>query len=506
MKKFPILTIFWILIFILFNSYQVQAGASAGRNEVRFLSKQSGGEPAELHPEKFENDAEQSIDMTEEQDQKKVPEEKKCENENVKAIVMRILLTRIRGELRVCSPDGVELSNTDGMVILEYRRCRNLIFSLEDGRISMRSQSGDIFIPQLPEKFLVSPLNPSQPLSINEKRYRGKLRVGKYKNLIELVNLVELEKYLYGVVPREFRTSYPEAARAQAVVARTFALIHRGKFEKEGFDFSSSSRFQVYGGVEAEDEVCTRAVEDTRGLVLTYNGNLVKYPLYHSTCGGATGCNESVFLTEPIPYLRSVRCALEEKKHDVEKNEKKDSAASHEDREDFLKNTKDSLCKDSSYFRWSVRWSHEEMLQNARDYTGDPGIERVNRVEVTRRGPSGRAVELVVDTDRGQLKIEGNRIRNFLKVNETRNGNDVRSPLYSTRFVLEAENNDNQRCWKAKGSGWGHGLGMCQFGALGLAKKGLNFKEILRKYYPGTRIKDYRELQPGGSKDFKSID
>ncbi len=141
--------------------------------------------------------------------------------------------------------------------------------------------------------------------------YRGSLRaLVNPRGTLNLVNRVDLEDYLYGVVPSEMgpkRFDAIEALKAQAVAARTYALAHRGQFEAEGYDICATPKCQVYGGVTVEDPLSSAAVDGTRGLVLAYQGQIAD-ALFVSTCGGVTENVENVFSGGPVPYLVSVAC------------------------------------------------------------------------------------------------------------------------------------------------------------------------------------------------------
>ena len=141
--------------------------------------------------------------------------------------------------------------------------------------------------------------------------YRGSLRaLVNARGTLNVVNRVDLEDYLYGVVPSEMgpkRFDAIESLKAQAVAARTYALAHRGQFEAEGYDICATPKCQVYGGVPVEDPLSSAAVDGTRGLVLAYQGQIAD-ALFVSTCGGVTENVENVFSGGPVPYLVSVSC------------------------------------------------------------------------------------------------------------------------------------------------------------------------------------------------------
>jgi stage II sporulation protein D len=150
------------------------------------------------------------------------------------------------------------------------------------------------------------------PVRFNEKPYRGKIEVfANTHGAVTVVNVIGLEDYVKGVVPNEL--SYPalEALKAQAIAARTYALKNRGQFASEGFDLLPTTRSQVYRGLSSETPLTTRAVDETRGVIATYNGEPIN-ALYTSTCGGRTEDAGNIF-NDAIPYLRGRECAVEGK-------------------------------------------------------------------------------------------------------------------------------------------------------------------------------------------------
>lgn len=155
------------------------------------------------------------------------------------------------------------------------------------------------------------PPAPDARVALEGVPYRGSLRVlVNPRGTLNVINRVDLEEYLYGVVPSEMgpkRFDAIEALKAQAVAARTYALAHRGQFEAEGYDICATPKCQVYGGVPLEDPLTGAAVDGTRGLVLAYQGQIAD-ALFVSTCGGVTENVENVFSGGPVPYLVSVAC------------------------------------------------------------------------------------------------------------------------------------------------------------------------------------------------------
>jgi stage II sporulation protein D len=143
------------------------------------------------------------------------------------------------------------------------------------------------------------------------KPYRGSIRIlVNARGTLNVVNRVDIEEYLYGVVPAEMGPKLYnelEALKAQAIAARTYAMSHRSQFQAEGYDLCATPKCQVYAGLSAEDPLSTAAVDGTRGLALGYDGKFVD-ALFISTCGGRTENVENVFGETPVPYLVGVDC------------------------------------------------------------------------------------------------------------------------------------------------------------------------------------------------------
>lgn len=175
-----------------------------------------------------------------------------------------------------------------------------LSVTVEDGASRRLASPADIY-----------PADADSRVLYDGKPYRGSLRVAvNPRGLVTAVNRVDLEEYLYGVVPAEMgprRYDELEALKAQAVAARTYALAHRGQFEAEGYDLCATPKCQVYSGLSAEDPLSSAAVDATRGLVLTHDGHFAD-ALFVSTCGGRTENVENVFGEPAAPYLVSVEC------------------------------------------------------------------------------------------------------------------------------------------------------------------------------------------------------
>ena len=334
-----------------------------------------------------------------------------------------------------------------------------------DGRITARSASGVELEPAAAPVRIV-PRDLSH-VTIDGRRYRGDvLLLAPRAGRITAVNVVDLEAYLLGVVPREMGkrpATEIEALKAQAVAARTYAVGNLGGRSTAGFDFYATVMDQVYGGTADEDSIVSRAVKETRGTILTYAGAPI-LAYYSSTCGGSTAAIEESWPTrEPLPYLRSVS--------------------------DRIPGTDESYCQTSSRFRWTTAWTRRQLLDvlsttlRAHTKNRTASVRAVQDVRITDRGPSGRAtVELTADGTTYTLRADS--LRWVLR--PTPAGGILNSArLYDVRVARDGDEVDHL---EIDGGGWGHAIGMCQVGAMGRARAGQSFSEILKSYYTGVAV------------------
>jgi len=263
---------------------------------------------------------------------------------------------------------------------------------------------------------------------------------------------VGIEDYLRGVLPKEMGNRGEEAfeaLKAQAVVARTYALKRMLAASPSEFDVHASIQDQVYGGAGVEYALSDRAVNETRGLVLRHADTLALC-YYHSTCGGMTASRHEVWGGPVIPYLLSLS---DRDAHNL------------------------AWCQASAYSQWTQTWSAADLADIIRRNVNGSDFRTLKNFRILNRFSCGRIQTLEVETDRGKMELRGDKIRFALKP-----GNGEGRVLESARFSLSIEGNQII----AKGSGFGHGIGMCQMGALGRAAAGQGFVEILSAYYPGT--------------------
>jgi stage II sporulation protein D len=299
-------------------------------------------------------------------------------------------------------------------------------------------------------------------IQVDGRPYRGAVLLRPAATGVTVVNVLDVETYLLGVVPLEIGANRPpeelEAVKAQAIAARTYAIRHLGRRAALGFDVYATVMDQAYGGAGAEDPVSTRAVHETRGEVIVYGGEPIE-AFYHSTCGGHTAALEEVWPGSPRPYLRAVSDA------------KPDGGW---------------YCETSNRFRWTERWDHPALTAalsrglRERGVTTGP-VTRVDFMSISGRTPSGRAEALVLSTNAGQHRVRGDSIRWVLRPQPNR-------ILNSAAITLETHGHGEVTALVVEGQGWGHGIGMCQVGAMGRARHGHSYRDILSAYYPGTEI------------------
>lgn len=289
----------------------------------------------------------------------------------------------------------------------------------------------------------IMPHSPIQFLKVNRKPYRGSIVISPHNESLRVVNHVTLEEYLYGVIGKEMPGASEEALKAQAVASRTLAY---NAFLK-GNPIHASVTNQVYGGVDAERLVTNQAVDDTRGILLSYQGKPAAMPLFSSTCGGITESSEDVF-GKRIPYLTSVN--------------------------DFDSDPNLAYCNESPYFEWQYSYDKNQIEQMLalKGVHGD-----LQDLAIAETDPRGHVKTLLVKTSEGEWRFRNFAIRNAVKRPDGK-------ILPSTWFTIEKQSST----FLIKGRGQGHGVGMCQWGAIGMAKLGKDFKAILSHYYPGTEI------------------
>jgi stage II sporulation protein D len=299
---------------------------------------------------------------------------------------------------------------------------------------------------------------------VNGRPYRGDIQVLRDQTGLTVVNRVPLEAYLLGVVSAEMgrrSLSEYEALRAQAVVSRTYALRNLRRWEVQGFDLYASVVDEVYGRAGTETPEGLDAVLATRGQILSYDGRPID-ALFFSTCRGRTADGTEIFRGADRPYLRSFA----------------DIAADGT-----------AYCSISPRFRWREEWTGEELratLQRTLPATlgvSASDVREVNDIRVAYRTGSGRVGQLTIGLRGSAVQVDGPNVRQVLR---SPSGDLLRSNDFSLTVTRVG-----RRVTRlvADGAGAGHGVGFCQWGAVGRSRAGQDYERILTAYYPGAALK-----------------
>lgn len=289
-------------------------------------------------------------------------------------------------------------------------------------------------------------------LSIDGRRFRGVVDMLRQSNMTLLVvNHLDVEKYLYGVLPHEVPREWPDTMlEVQAILARSYALFKKMEHRGDDYDLVATVLSQRYGGREDEVRRARRAVDQTAGRVLTYQGTL--FPtFYHSTCGGHTedAVVANLWKRKLFP-LEGVRC---------------------------------TTCDRSPFYRWERSFSLEDIAFRLRK-AGRP-VPKILNIRIEGKTSSGRAKTLVIEHEKGETAIPAPEFRLAISPMDLR----------SVKFDLTVK----EERVIFKGYGWGHGAGLCQWGALGMVDRGFSVEEILSFYYPGSEIRELPNIPWGGS-------
>jgi stage II sporulation protein D len=296
------------------------------------------------------------------------------------------------------------------------------------------------------------------------RHYRGALAFAATDSALLILNVVDVEEYLRGVVPLEIgarRSDEHAAVEAQAVAARSFTYERMAANVARPYDLTARESDQVYGGADVETLLGSLAVDATAGVLLTFAGRPVNAP-YHSACGGSTADPSEVWRERGASYLRGVS--------------------------DLVPGTSRAWCDISPRSRWERTYTAIALREAINRYLGayatvPPGdLGEVRDIAIEGNTPSGRVAALTLALDGGRFRLRGNDIRYVLRSV----GGEI---LPSTYFSLEPVRASGRLAQLiVRGRGNGHGVGMCQWGAIGRARAGADFRAILRAYFPGTEL------------------
>jgi len=279
-------------------------------------------------------------------------------------------------------------------------------------------------------------------VKLGDKRYRGNMLLKPGDGgTVTVVNELGLEEYLYGVLAKEMSPDWPlEALKAQAVVARTWALNNLGKYSELGYDLTDDVRSQIYSGLDAEAERAQQAVRATAGQVLSYKGKLLTV-FFHACCGGHTAPAAAVWggIGTPKP----------------------------------LRGVKDKHCARSPHYKWSAYFANDDILGALNDHGLD--FERLDALRPGKRDASGWLKDIRVRCGRKTRTVKANDLRTWLGPTELKSAQIWR--------IIR-----RKKGYEFVGRGYGHGVGLCQWGAYAQAEQGRSYRKILAHYFPGATI------------------
>lgn len=320
-----------------------------------------------------------------------------------------------------------------------------------EGEIEIKSGGGGIHVEGhgIASAIEITPRDQPAHFTLNERVYRGRLRVAAAGSGWDVINVVDLEQYVAGVIGWEMIASWPvEALRAQAVASRTYAVFHleRGRAEGKAWDVDDTTQYQVYGGLgpakarfPRESDNVLAAREQTSGMILTYNGKGFR-AFFHSTSGGHTVSPQVGFgIPDYIPPLRGVDLG--------------------------------EFSKESPRFKWEQTMTASEV--RARLIERGISQSEIIRIDRLESAPGGHALTLRLYDRRGRHEVV--------------HAIDVRQALGLASTNFDAARLGDE--WTFTGRGFGHGCGMCQWSARGMATAGWRAEKILQTMYPGSELK-----------------
>ncbi|MCK4308643.1 MAG: SpoIID/LytB domain-containing protein [Candidatus Atribacteria bacterium] len=344
-------------------------------------------------------------------------------------------------------------------------------------------------------------------------RYRGNMEINidKGHKKLNVINIIGIEEYLYGVLKKEISPRWPaEALKAQAVAARTFAIFNMNKYIDKGYNICASTNSQAYGGVNHEDPLTNRAVDETRGVIMVYKGKPIN-AVYHSDSGGYTEDSENVWGSFR-PYLRSVKSKFEEKvsppHHTWSYSIYEKDLTEKLQKQGYKINSVVSIepVKKSETGRISelvfIIDNNEVINMKANDFRSLIGADLI-RSTLFNIKVIGKEINIAKDTeDKKEIEDkeeQGESMKEILEQKkdwtikellelmkknkeEREKGKEVKAP------EAEILKSNAPLTFIFSGSGNGHGVGMSQWGAYGMALQGSRYQDILKYYYQGINI------------------
>jgi stage II sporulation protein D len=349
-------------------------------------------------------------------------------------LTLRVAIDQDVSQIKIGSSTDATLTDGAGQALAPIPAMNAVMTEAKEGRVSVNQLQVN--------QACIEPSNGGY-VFIGDRWYRGSTCVVPTSGGLTAVNYVDIEQYLYSVVGSEMPTSWSlEALKAQAVAARSYVLYQRQGGANAVFDVGNTTRWQVYGGLEEESASTRAAVDATQGQVVTYNGQIID-AVFHSCAGGRTENVEDVW-TSPLPYLRSV----------------------------------DSPDADAPNCRWEKTVSAEELNQHYSD------VGTILNLAAEKVTAGGRIVKIRLEGSDGSRTIDGDDLRDALGLRS--------APFQITVQMGQVASAGNvtsaPTAFQFTGQGYGHGIGMSQWGAKKLAEQNWNYAQILLHYYTGASL------------------
>jgi stage II sporulation protein D len=313
-----------------------------------------------------------------------------------------------------------------------------------DGQIRVtvknKKQNHEASFAYFPEEYVSGDkvlLEPRKGIfKLNGKEYRGVLEIYRTPKDALAINHLPLEDYLLSVVPSEMPPSWHiEALKAQAVAARTYATYHINQSKSSLYDLETDTNSQMYTGIKSENPNSSRAVKETKNMVLVYKDKPIN-AFFHSHSGGTTEAPEKVW-GQKLGYLKSI---------------------------------KSEYCNVSKPLEWEIKFDSITLSSKLNKF----GVGEISEIKILDTTPSGRVASLSIQGENGNVLVSGQ---------------DFRSLIGSTRIKsLLFDIVENENYFHFKGKGYGHGVGMSQYGSWGMAMNNFKFEDILKYYYNETSI------------------
>lgn len=352
--------------------------------------------------------------------------------------IARVAVVRQAKAFSISAPGGLKLKSSDGMKVL----AKSYQFQVSAGSGSDQIRVGGQTYPSG-----VMAVGGSS-VSVNGKGYRGHLRLVRDGSGVTAVNILPMEQYIRSVLGGEISASWPrETLKAHAIASRSYAVYMLDHPRHTDYDLAATTLDQVYPGTHGENPTITRAVDAVRGQVLVNSQGQVLKTFYSSNCGGHTADSETVF-DEEHPKLTGVP---------------------------------DPYCLSAPNASWVIEIGISELVKQLKKagYPVTAG-SRVKSVEATGYDRSGRIAELVIKDDKGgERRINGQNLRKTIGYRR----------LKGTRARFSTDRASYPQSLIFEGGGWGHGVGLCQWGSHAMGRGGHSYRKIISHYYPKAKIR-----------------